>query len=191
MDHSVGMDMACVTLAFIDGLGAPEMGLIFILVLVLFGGDKLPAFARSLGKTLREFKKAAAGVEEEFKRALDEDERKQNQLKLAEPSTATPTRALNEPAGPDTTHEHYDHDYHAHEKPAETPAIIEGVSTPDAAAAEASTASEAGPMAPAAVVENTILPPASPVIPTPPSAAPPAAAPAPTPPPVASQPTPP
>ena len=36
-----------------------------LIVLVLFGGQKLPEFARGLGKSIREFKKAAAGVEEE------------------------------------------------------------------------------------------------------------------------------
>src|SRR3954471_11395299 len=76
MGHIAGMDMACASLAFIEGLGGPEMMLVFVIILVLFGGQKLPEFARGLGKSMREFKKAAAGVEEEFKRALEEDDRK-------------------------------------------------------------------------------------------------------------------
>jgi sec-independent protein translocase protein TatA len=68
------MALSLSPLAFIDGIGGPEMGLIIIVVLVLFGGKKLPEFARGLGKSIREFKKAATGVEQEFKRALDEDE---------------------------------------------------------------------------------------------------------------------
>jgi sec-independent protein translocase protein TatA len=83
MEHIETMDMVCASLAFIDGLGGPEMVLIFVIVLVLFGGQKLPEFARGMGKSIREFKKAAAGVEEEFKRALDEDERKTTAAKLA------------------------------------------------------------------------------------------------------------
>jgi len=63
-------------LAFIDGLGGPEMLLVLVIVLLLFGGDKLPEFARGMGKTMRELKKAASGVEDEFRRAMDEDERK-------------------------------------------------------------------------------------------------------------------
>jgi TatA/E family protein of Tat protein translocase len=96
------MDTICITtLAFIDGLGAPEMVLIFVVVLVLFGGQKLPEFARGLGKSIREFKKAAAGVEEEFKRALDEDERKNNTPKLtAPPSTPSTTDTYSDHAGP-------------------------------------------------------------------------------------------
>jgi sec-independent protein translocase protein TatA len=68
------MALSLSPVAFIEGIGGPEMGLIIIIVLVLFGGKKLPEFARGLGKSIREFKKAASGVEQEFKRALDEDE---------------------------------------------------------------------------------------------------------------------
>src|SRR5882757_2267949 len=74
------------SLAFIEGLGGPEMVLILVIVLVLFGGEKLPDFARGLGKSIREFKKAAAGVEEEFKRALEED----TQKKAAPPTPLPP-----------------------------------------------------------------------------------------------------
>lgn len=58
--------------ALLDGIGGPELLLIFILSLMLFGGKKLPELARGLGRSIREFKKAAAGVEQEIKRAIDE-----------------------------------------------------------------------------------------------------------------------
>jgi TatA/E family protein of Tat protein translocase len=106
------MDMVSAPLAFIDGLGAPEMVLIFVIVLVLFGGQKLPEFARGLGKSIREFKKAAAGVEEEFKRALEEDERKNNTPKIAAPTTLS-NAASAESAGPDTSYP--DHDEYGNE----------------------------------------------------------------------------
>ena len=69
-----------------------EMLLIFVVVLMLFGGEKLPEFARGLGKTMREFKKAASGVEEEFKRAMEEDERKRIATTVP-PATGTPDTA--------------------------------------------------------------------------------------------------
>jgi len=58
--------------AFIDGLGGGEMMLIFFVILMLFGGKRLPDLARGLGRSVREFKKATAGVEDEIKRVLDE-----------------------------------------------------------------------------------------------------------------------
>jgi len=62
------------TLAFIDGLGGGEMLLIFLVILLLFGGQRLPELARGLGKSIREFKKATSGVEEQIKRALEDPE---------------------------------------------------------------------------------------------------------------------
>jgi TatA/E family protein of Tat protein translocase len=111
MGHIVPMDIDYAALAFIDGLGAPEMMLIFVVVLVLFGGQKLPEFARGLGKSIREFKKAAAGVEEEFKRALEEDERKTTLAQLPPPP---PVSSVPESV-PDHSAHDYDHsqdDYH-------------------------------------------------------------------------------
>ncbi len=52
-------------------LGGPELLLIFVVILVLFGGQKIPELARGLGKGIREFKKAQAGIEEEFHKATD------------------------------------------------------------------------------------------------------------------------
>jgi sec-independent protein translocase protein TatA len=59
-------------LAFLDSLGGSELMLILVVVLIFFGGEKMPEFARGLGKAIREFKKAAGDVEHEFKRAIDE-----------------------------------------------------------------------------------------------------------------------
>ena len=98
MEHIAAMDFVSVSFAFIDGLGGPEMMLVLVIVLLLFGGKKLPEFARGMGKTVREFKKAAAGVEEEFKRALEEEERK-NATPAIMPPTLTPSLP---PASPET-----------------------------------------------------------------------------------------
>lgn len=40
--------------------GSGELIVILCVVLILFGGKKLPEFARSLGKGIREFKKACS-----------------------------------------------------------------------------------------------------------------------------------
>ena len=65
-----GIFMSSIALTGCAGrIGPWEVGLILLLVLILFGAKKLPELARSLGKGLREFKKAAA----EFESAQDSD----------------------------------------------------------------------------------------------------------------------
>ncbi len=49
-------------------LGPPELLILLIIVLVLFGGAKLPKLARSLGQAQREFRE---GVNDEDKAAED------------------------------------------------------------------------------------------------------------------------
>ncbi|GAA5149110.1 hypothetical protein GCM10023213_46320 [Prosthecobacter algae] len=56
-------------------LGTPELIIIAILVLVLFGAKKLPTFARSLGKSMGEFKKAREEFEHELTNAQEEVQR--------------------------------------------------------------------------------------------------------------------
>jgi sec-independent protein translocase protein TatA len=57
------------------GLGGTELVIIFLIVLLLFGGAKLPGLAKGLGQSIKEFKKASK----------DEDE------KPAEPKPPVPT----------------------------------------------------------------------------------------------------
>ena len=52
-------------------LDTPEMIIIAILVLVLFGAKKLPTFARALGRSLGEFRRAKEEFERELHRAVD------------------------------------------------------------------------------------------------------------------------
>lgn len=69
------MDM----LAFF-GLGTPEIIAILVVVFLLFGAKKLPEFARGLGKSLGEFKKAKNEFEDELinseKEVLSDDDDK-------------------------------------------------------------------------------------------------------------------
>ncbi|HEV8296016.1 MAG TPA: twin-arginine translocase TatA/TatE family subunit [Acidimicrobiales bacterium] len=41
-------------------LGAPELLIIFVIVLLVFGGSQLPKLARSLGQAQKEFKKGTS-----------------------------------------------------------------------------------------------------------------------------------
>ncbi|MCW2509538.1 MAG: tatA [Modestobacter sp.] len=54
------------------GLGAPEIGLIILAILLLFGYKKLPDASRSLGRSLRIFKGEMKGMKDDDVRAKDE-----------------------------------------------------------------------------------------------------------------------
>jgi len=48
------------------GLSGGEIILILVVFLILFGSKKIPEFAQSLGKGMREFKKAASDIQTEI-----------------------------------------------------------------------------------------------------------------------------
>ncbi|VEP15074.1 Sec-independent protein translocase protein TatA [Hyella patelloides LEGE 07179] len=52
----------------IFGIGLPEMAVIMVVALLVFGPKKLPEIGRSLGKTLRSFQDASKEFETEFKK---------------------------------------------------------------------------------------------------------------------------
>lgn len=48
------------------GLGTPEIILIAIVILVLFGAKKIPELMQGLGKGIKEFKKASSDIEKDI-----------------------------------------------------------------------------------------------------------------------------
>ncbi len=77
--------------AFIEGIGGPELMLILFIILLLFGANKLPELAKGLGKSVKEFKKAAADVEYQIKEAMDEKPEESAEAKRFAPKPVTPT----------------------------------------------------------------------------------------------------
>ncbi|PSQ35854.1 twin-arginine translocase TatA/TatE family subunit [Halobacteriales archaeon QS_9_70_65] len=51
---------------FLGGLGPPELAIIALALILLFGASKLPKLARSMGSATGEFKKGRQEVEEEL-----------------------------------------------------------------------------------------------------------------------------
>ena len=54
------------------GLSPLELGIVALLVVVLFGAKRLPELSRSMGKSIREFKKATSDVEREITSSIEE-----------------------------------------------------------------------------------------------------------------------
>ena len=75
-------------------IGMPELIIIFVIALIIFGPRKLPELGRSLGKRLAEFKKASS----ELQRTLEEEIRVEEHTAAA-PKAAPPV-AVPPPAPP-------------------------------------------------------------------------------------------
>lgn len=63
--------------AFLD-LGAPELIIILAIVLLLFGGKKLPELSKSLGESMREIRKGINGDVNENKKETDKPQQENN-----------------------------------------------------------------------------------------------------------------
>lgn len=64
------------TLLFLGNLGASELIVIFLVVLLLFGGNKIPELMRGLGRGIREFNNAKNSVEDEIRQGMRDAEKK-------------------------------------------------------------------------------------------------------------------
>jgi TatA/E family protein of Tat protein translocase len=72
-------------------IGMPELIVIFVIALIIFGPRKLPELGRSLGRSLNEFKRAS----NELKHTLDEEIRVEEQRTAEQQRTeATPSASV-------------------------------------------------------------------------------------------------
>lgn len=92
-------------------IGMPELILIFIVALLVFGPKKLPEIGKSIGKGLAEFKKASEDLKKTIEREIDQVKDEGNALKDTVAQTAAgsrpveaapPAAAEGAPASPDT-----------------------------------------------------------------------------------------
>jgi sec-independent protein translocase protein TatA len=89
-------------------LGVPELIIIFVVALVVFGPRKLPELGRSLGKSLSEFKRAS----NELRNTLDEEiQAEDRRAALAKPSAAAPASTATAQNDDGTPEDDYDAGY--------------------------------------------------------------------------------
>lgn len=60
-------------LIFLFGLGGYEIIVVMFVILLLFGGKKIPELMRGLGKGIKEFNNAKATIESEIKEGMREE----------------------------------------------------------------------------------------------------------------------
>jgi sec-independent protein translocase protein TatA len=58
------------------GMHGPELWFILAIVVLLFGGKKIPELMRGVGKGIREFNAAKNNLQDEFEKGLKEDDSK-------------------------------------------------------------------------------------------------------------------
>ena len=63
-------------LLFLGNIGAPELIILALVVLLLFGGKKIPELMGGLGKGVRSFKKGMNEIEEEINKEVEKKEEK-------------------------------------------------------------------------------------------------------------------
>jgi sec-independent protein translocase protein TatA len=68
------------------GIGPPELIVIFLIILILFGAKRLPELAKSLGRSINEFKNATQNIKNDLdlndnNQAIPEDKSNKNKSK--------------------------------------------------------------------------------------------------------------
>ena len=66
-------------LLLFGSFGAGEIIIIALVILLLFGGKKIPELMKGLGKGVKSFKQGMNEVEDEIKKSVDEEPKKEEQ----------------------------------------------------------------------------------------------------------------
>src|SRR5260370_8215630 len=96
-------------------IGMPELIIIFVIALIIFGPRKLPELGRSLGKSIAEFKRASNELRSTLEEEIRLEERK------PAPSTAVPPAPVTAPPDAPSASVLSPHSRHTHPAPPHLP----------------------------------------------------------------------
>jgi TatA/E family protein of Tat protein translocase len=74
-------------------IGMPELVIILVIALIIFGPRKLPELGKSLGKSINEFKKASTELQNTLEQEIKLEEQKDERAKTASAPAPTPAPA--------------------------------------------------------------------------------------------------
>ena len=81
-------------------IGMPELIIIFVIALIIFGPRKLPELGRSLGKSLAEFKRASNELKSTLEEEIRIEEQQTRSAEAVKPAVAAPAPTVQQEATP-------------------------------------------------------------------------------------------
>ena len=81
-------------------IGMPELIIIFVIALIIFGPRKLPELGRSLGKSLAEFKRASNELKSTLEEEIRIEEQQQRSAEAVKPAVSAPVASVQEATPP-------------------------------------------------------------------------------------------
>ncbi len=70
--------------ALFQSFGLPELGIILLIALIIFGPAQLPKIGRSVGKAIREFRESSSEVSKAIQEGIEGSEEEKKSKKKAE-----------------------------------------------------------------------------------------------------------
>jgi sec-independent protein translocase protein TatA len=89
-------------------IGMPELIIIFVIALIIFGPKKLPELGRSLGRSLNEFKRASNELKNTLEEEVRIEEQREQKAAADKPAPAANPGAPHTAARPDEPLSHAD-----------------------------------------------------------------------------------
>jgi sec-independent protein translocase protein TatA len=84
-------------------IGMPELVIIFVIALIIFGPRKLPELGKSLGRSLNEFKKASNDLQNTLEQEIKLEEQKETAAAARKTDAETTTPPVSDTSAPSQT----------------------------------------------------------------------------------------